>query len=135
MGFKGMFVNLPVKDLGRTMEFFGKLGFEFNPYFTDENATCMVIGENMYAMLLVEDYFKTFTKKDIADNATASEVLTALAVDSKEVVDDIARKVTDAGGILDYEPKNNGPMYGISFHDLDGHQWELFYMDESSIPQ
>lgn len=120
MGFKGMFVNLPVKDLGMTMEFFGKLGFEFNPYFTDENATCMVIGENMYAMLLVEEYFKTFSQKEIVDNTEVSEVLTALAVDCKEMVDDIARKVKDAGGILDYEPKNNGRCTELVFMILTG---------------
>ncbi|WP_412976092.1 VOC family protein [Ornithinibacillus sp. 179-J 7C1 HS] len=133
MEFKGMFVNLPVKDLDKTVEFFSKLGFEFNPHFTDETATCMIIGENMYAMLLTEEKFKGFTNKEIADNSNASEVITALAIDSKESVDTIASKVKVAGGTLDYEPAQNGPMYGTSFHDLDGHQWEIFFMDESEV--
>ena len=130
-----IFVNLPVKDLDKSIEFFTQLGFTFNPQFTDQNATCMVIGENIYAMLLVEKFFKTFTKKDIADAAKSTEVLLAITADSREKVDEMMEKVTAAGGSEPRAPQDHGWMYGRAFEDLDGHTWEVFHMDESSMPE
>lgn len=130
-----IFVNLPVKDLKKTTEFFTKIGFTFNPKFTDENATCMVIGENIFAMLLVEKFFKTFTKKNLSDTAKSTEVINALAVESKEKVDEMVKRAIKAGGKEHRAPQDHGWMYGRSFEDIDGHLWEVFYMDQSAMPQ
>lgn len=130
-----IFVNLPVKDLNKSVEFFTKLGFTFNPQFTDENATCMIIGENMFAMLLVEKFFKTFTKKEISDAQNTTEVITALAVDSREEVDRIADKALESGGRQTNDTMDHGWMYNRSFQDIDGHIWEVVYMDMSAVPQ
>jgi len=131
---KQIFVNLPVKDLKRSIDFFTGLGFTFNPQFTDDKATCMIIGENIYAMLLVESFFKTFTKKDIADASKTTEVLTALSVEGREKVDEIANKALQLGGSPNTEAQDHGWMYARSFQDPDGHIWELLYMDESQLP-
>lgn len=130
-----IFVNLPVKDLNKSVEFFTKLGFKFNPQFTDENATCMIIGEDSFVMLLVEKFFQTFTKKRIADATKTTEVLVALSADSRQKVDDMVNKAIEAGGTLYNDPQDQGWMYQRSFEDLDGHQWELAYVDMSAIPQ
>ena len=130
---KQIFVNLSVKDLKRTTEFFTKLGFKFNPKFTDENAACLIIGENIFAMLLVEKYFKTFIKKELCNSKKSTEVLTALSVESKEKVDEIVNKAIKIGGRKAREPQDHGFMYGRSFEDLDGHIWEVFWMDESQM--
>jgi len=130
-----MFVNLPVKDLNKSVDFFTKLGFKFNPQFTDENATCMIVGEDSFAMLLVEKYFQTFTKKKIADSTKATEVLIALSADSKKEVEDIVNNAVKAGGSLYNDPQDQGWMYQHSFQDLDGHQWEIVYMDMDAVPQ
>lgn len=134
MGYqsKQIFVNLPVKDLNRSIDFFSKLGFDFNPQFTDENATCMIIGENIYAMLLIEPFFKGFIKTEIADATKSTEVLVGLSAASREEVDEVIRKVQAAGGKA-YDPVDHGFMYSCSFQDLDGHIWELIYMDESAV--
>ncbi|SEO93303.1 VOC family protein [Paenibacillus sp. OV219] len=132
---KSMFVNLPVKDLKKSMEFFTEVGFEFNLNFTDDNATCMVIGENIYSMLLVEEYFKTFTKKEISDASKTTEVLIALMVESREKVDKLVNSAISAGGNIAKDTQDLGFMYQRSFLDLDGHQWEIGFMDESAIPQ
>ncbi len=130
-----IFVNLPVKDLKRSVDFFTKLGYTFNPQFTDENTTCMIIGENIFAMLLVEERFKDFTKKPISDAKKSTEVLIALDVDSREKVDEMVRKAVDAGGSIYIEPQDHGWMYVHCYADLDGHQWEVMWMDESKAPQ
>jgi predicted lactoylglutathione lyase len=130
-----IYVNLPVKDLNKSVEFFTKIGFEFNPQFTDENATCMIVGENIFVMLLVEEFFKTFTKKAIADATKSTEVIVAISADSKEMVDEIVHKALEAGGKPSNEPVDHGFMYGWSFQDIDGHLWELTYMDESAVHQ
>ena len=132
---KQIFVNLPVKDLNKTIEFFTKLGFKFNPKFTDENSTCMIIGENIFAMLLVEKFFKTFIKKEIADAKKTTEVLLAIAVDNRKEVDEMMKKVLAAGGKEPREAQDHGWMYVRDFEDLDGHIWEVFFMDESKMPQ
>jgi len=129
-----IFVNLPVKDLNKSIEFFTKLGFSFNPKFTDDKATCMIIGENIFAMLLVEERFKDFTKKTISDAKKSTEVLIALDAENRGKVDEIVKKAVEAGGSIYTEPQDYGWMYGHSFADLDGHQWEILYMDETAIP-
>jgi predicted lactoylglutathione lyase len=133
---KQIFVNLPVKDLKKTIEFFTKLGFKFNPKFTDENATCMIIGKDMFAMLLVEKFFKGFIpNKSISDARKSTEVLNALSVESRAKVDEMIKKAADAGGKEYRTAQDHGWMYGRAFEDLDGHIWEVFYMDESKMPE
>lgn len=124
-----LFVNLPVRDLDRAVRFFSALGFEFNPQFTDENATCMIIGRDCYAMLLVDKFFSTFTDKTIADARTHVEVINAIALDSRDEVDAMADKALASGGSVFAEPKDYGFMYQRSFQDPDGHLWEVFVMD------
>jgi hypothetical protein len=128
-----IFVNLPVKDLNKTIEFFTKLGFKFNPQFTDENATCMIIGDDIFVMLLVEKFFKTFTKKEICDTSKNTEVIVALSAESREKVDQMINKAIESGGSEPREPQDHGWMYGRSFEDINGHLWEIIYMDESAI--
>ena len=129
---KQIFVNLPVKDLNKTVEFFTKLGFRFNPQFTDDNATCMIVSDNIFVMLLVEKFFKTFTKKEICDAKKSTEVLIALSVESRKKVDEMINIALEAGGIEPRKPQDHGWMYGRSFEDINGHQWEIIYMDESA---
>src|SRR4030095_4597358 len=131
---KQIFVNLPVKDLKKTIAFFTKLGFKFNPKFTNENATCMIIEDNIFAMLLVEKFFKTFTKKEIADARKTTEVLIALSAENKEKVDKMVKDAIAAGGKEARDPQDYGWMYSRSIEDLDGHVWEILYMDESKMP-
>lgn len=130
-----IFVNLPVKDLGKTIEFFKKLGFEFNPQFTDENATCMVVNENIFVMLLVEKFFKTFTQKEICDTTKNTEVIMVLSTESREKVDQMLENVIKAGGKEPRKPQDLGWMYGRSFEDLNGHLWEVIYMDEKALKE
>jgi uncharacterized protein len=130
-----IFVNLPVKDLERSVDFFTKLGYTFNPQFTDENATCMLIGENIFAMLLVEKFFKTFTTKEIADATRTCEVIVALNQESREKVDEHVAKAVAAGATTPREPQDYGFMYQHGFQDLDGHIWEVFWMNPAGPPQ
>jgi predicted lactoylglutathione lyase len=130
-----IFVNLPVKDLARSMGFFEKLGFRFNPQFTDETAACMVISDDIYAMLLTHPKFKEFTSKEIVDATKATEVLTALSADSKAKVDELVDAGLAAGATAVRDPMDFGFMYARSFSDLDGHIWEVFWMDPSHVQQ
>ncbi|GIP59492.1 VOC family protein [Paenibacillus sp. FSL W8-0186] len=130
-----IFVNLPVKDLPKTKNFFEQVGFEFNPQFTDEKAACLVISEHIYAMLLSEAYFKTFTKKDIPDTKENAEVIVALSASSREQVDEIVERALAAGGQPFNDPVDHGFMYTRSFQDPDGHLWEVVYMDPATIEQ
>ncbi|KIA96061.1 extradiol dioxygenase [Flavobacterium sp. KMS] len=130
-----IFLNLPVKDLNRSMAFFTALGFTFNLNFTDDKAACLEIGENIYAMLLLEEFFKTFTQKQICNTATTTEILMALSVDSREKVDELITAVVKAGGTEYMEAKDYGWMYQKAFLDIDGHHWEIFFMDESQAPK
>jgi predicted lactoylglutathione lyase len=123
-----IFVNLPVKDLDRAVGFYSKLGYTFNPQFTDQNATCMIVGENLFVMLLVEKFFSTFTSKQIADTRTATEVLTCVSCDSKAQVDELVAKARAAGGQVPRQPQDHGFMYAHGYEDLDGHTWELVHM-------
>lgn len=125
-----IFVNLPVKDLEATKRFFGALGFEFNPDFSDDQAACMVIDDNIFAMLMVEERFADFINGDIADAHTATEVLVALSAGSRQEVDDTIAKALQAGGKPWKPAADQPPMYGGSFQDLDGHVWELVYMEQ-----
>jgi uncharacterized protein len=127
------FVNLPVKDLGRSIEFFSQLGFGFDPQFTDDTASSMVISDDSYVMLITEDRFKDFTKKTIADAHATTEVLVALSAESREEVDDLVARALAAGGAPANDPLEDGFMYGWSFEDPDGHIWELIYMDEEAL--
>ena len=128
-----IFVNLPVKDLNRSMTFFKQLGYTFNPQFTDETAACMVISEDIYTMLLTEPKFKEFAPRPIADTTKSNEVLVCLSCDSREHVDDLVRKAKAAGGTLYAEPKDYGFMYQHSYQDPDGHLWELVWMDPKAV--
>ena len=132
MGTK-VFVNMSVKDLDRSKEFFAKLGFTFNAQFTNKDAACMVISEENYAMLLVEPFFKTFIKKEIADTKKSTEVLIALSSESKEDVNKMLTNALAAGAKEANEPQDHGFMFGRSFEDLDGHIWEIFWMDPKMV--
>lgn len=132
---KQIFVNLPVKDLNKSIDFFTAIGYEFNPQFTDQNAACLVIGENIFAMLLVEEFFQTFTKKELTDATRSTEVIVALSADSKEQVDEIVNKALAAGATPSKDPVDHGFMYSWSFQDLDGHLWEFLYMEQGEAPQ
>ena len=133
MATKQIFVNLPVKDLPKSKVFFEALGYSFNPQFTDENAACLVISDTIYAMLLAEDFFKRFTSKEIVDAKKSTEVLVCLSTESRAEVDDLVRKAVAAGGRIYNEPQDHGFMYGHGFEDLDGHQWELAFMEPSHV--
>ena len=128
-----IFVNLPAKDLPKTMEFFGKLGFAFNPQFTDATAACMVVSESIYAMLLTEEKFQGFTPKPISDARQSTEVLIALSLDSRQAVEAMVAQAVAAGGRTYAEPNDHGFMYQHGFEDLDGHIWELIYKDPSAV--
>ena len=128
-----IFVNLPVKDLNRAVEFFTKLGFKFNPQFKDKNATCMIINEDIFVMLLVEEFFKTFTKKEICNTSKNIEAIIALSADSRENVDEMINKAIEAGGTGPRKPQDHGWMYDRAFEDIDGHLWEIIYMNESAL--
>lgn len=127
-----IFVNLPVKDLNRSIDFFTRLGYSFNPQFTDENATCMIVGENIFVMLLVESFFKTFTPKEICDTSKSTEVLVCLSADSREQVDVLVGKALAAGATTPNASKDYGFMYQHGYQDLDGHLWELVYMEPAA---
>jgi len=129
-----IFVNLPVKDLDKSKQFFTDIGFTINPQFTDEKAACVVISEDIYAMILREEFFKTFIpNKEIADSTKSTEVLVALSADSKEKVNELADKALASGASKLREPDDYGFMYSRSFQDPDGHIWEVVYMDMNAV--
>lgn len=128
-----IFVNLSVADLEKSKTFFTSLGYTFNPQFTDQKAACLVISSEIYAMLILPDYFKTFINKEISDSFKSTEAILALTLESREKVDEMMEKVIGAGGKETREPADHGFMYSRSFEDLDGHQWEFFWMDENQV--
>ncbi len=132
---RSLFVNLPVENLDRTVAFFTALGFSFNPKFTSENATCLVISEHIQIMLLTRPFFAGFTKKPIADARATTETLLALSCESREEVDALVAKAVAAGAATPMDIKDYGFMYQHGFEDLDGHQWEVFWMNEAEFPQ
>ena len=123
-----IFVNLPVADLEASIAFFTRLGFTFNPKFTDDTATFMIIGDNIFTMLLTRERFAEFTPLPVSDAHAVTEVLVALALESREAVDAMVCKAVAAGGSTYNEPQDHGFMYGHGFQDLDGHIWELVHM-------
>ena len=127
-----IFVNLPVKNLMKSVDFFTKLGFTFDRKFTDETAACMVVAEDIFVMLLTEAKFRTFTPKQICDATKSTEVLVCLSAESREGVNETVRKAVAAGGNTYNEPQDHGFMYGHGFQDLDGHIWELIYMQTAA---
>jgi predicted lactoylglutathione lyase len=129
-----IFVNLPIASLERSVPFFGKLGYTFDPRFTDENATCMIVSDDIYVMLLVDKYFATFTDKPVADAKLSTEALIGLSVESREAVDQIVRTALAAGSRPIRAPQDHGFMYQWGFEDLDGHIWEYFWMDPAAVP-
>ncbi|MBI2541371.1 VOC family protein [Candidatus Woesearchaeota archaeon] len=131
-----IFVNLPVKNLNKSVSFFTQLGFRFNPQFTNENATCMIIGKDMFAMLLVEKFFRTFIPgKEVSDASKNTEVLVALSAKSRKKVDEMVSNAVSAGGREYRKAADHGWMYARAFEDLDGHVWEIMHMDESKMPE
>lgn len=129
-----LYINLPVKDLDQSVAFFTRLGFSFNPQFTDQNATCMIIGQDSFVMLLVEEFFTTFTSKPLADARQTTEVLLAISCDNRQQVDDMVSQAIAAGGSAPRPAKDHGFMYQHGFDDLDGHAWEVGYMDAAAMP-
>ena len=123
-----IFVNLPIKDMERSKAFFSALGFSFNPQFTNEQGACMVIGDNIHAMLLEREFFKTFTHKQIADTRSHTETLICISCDSKAEVDNLVKTALAGGGTAPRPAQDHGFMYYHGFEDLDGHTWELAYM-------
>lgn len=130
-----IFVNLPVKDLDKSMAFFTALGYTFNPQFTDANAACMIISEDIFTMLLVEPFFKGFTDKEIVNAHKSTEMLMGLSADSRADVDDLVNKAVAAGGIEPRAAQDHGFMYSRSFSDLDGHIWEIFWMNPEHVQE
>ncbi|MFD7066719.1 VOC family protein [Streptomyces sp. NPDC059913] len=128
-----IFVNLPVKDLERSKDFFGKLGYFSNPQFTDDTTACVVISETIFVMLLTEERFRQFTKKEIADPATSTGAILALSAESRQKVDELADAALAAGGSPANDPMDYGTMYGRSFQDPDGHIWEVMWMDPAVV--
>jgi uncharacterized protein len=135
MKVKSIFVNLPIKDLKKTREFWTKLGFSFNDQFSDDKALCLVLNDGLiYSMLITHDMFSTFTNRPIADHTT-TQVLTCIEVDNREQVDNLVKLALENGGTRYRESADHGWMYYDSFADLDGHQWEVLFTDPNQTPQ
>jgi uncharacterized protein len=130
-----IYVNLPVKNLDKSIEFFTRLGYRFNPQFTNEKAAGMIVSDGIFVMLLTEKFFQTFTNKAICDASKSTEVLICLSCESRADVDEQVRKAVAAGAATPRAPQDQGFMYGHGFEDLDGHTWELVYMDMSAMPK
>jgi uncharacterized protein len=126
-----IFVNLPVKNLTASRTFFAELGFNFNRGFSDQSCACMVVDQNIYVMLLAEERFRDFINGEISDAANATEVINCLSADSRQQVDELVARAISAGGKPWKPAIEEGPMYGGSFQDLDGHVWELMHMEQS----
>ena len=129
-----IFVNLAVRDLKKPKTFFSTLGFEFNPKFTDENAACMIVNDDASVMLLTEPFFRTFTTREVCDTTKQTEGLFALSCESRAEVDEMVKRAVAAGGRHAANSQDHGFMYGSSFYDLDGHHWEVVWMDPSGRP-
>ncbi len=126
-----IYVNLPVRDLSRSMQFFGALGYQFNPEFSNDKGACMIVADDIYVMLLIESFFKTFTHKPVIDAHTGTEVLVCLSVETRQQLDDLVVKAVAAGATAPRAPQDHGSMYQHGFEDLDGHIWELVHMSGS----
>ncbi len=130
-----IFPNIPVKDVQRTRAFWTELGFDFDERFCDDNAVCMIVNDHASVMLLNEEFFKTFTHKDVTDTASHAEVILAISLESRPEVDELADRALVAGARAAKEPQDHGFMYQRSLEDLDGHLWELFHMDEAAFEE
>jgi predicted lactoylglutathione lyase len=130
-----IFINLPVKDLDQSMNFYTKMGFTNNPQFSDDTAKCMVFSEEIFVMILTHDKFKAFSSKPITDVSMTTAVLLSLSVESIDKVNEIVDNALSAGGKEPIEAKDYGFMQQRTLEDLDGHTWEIFYMDMSKMPQ
>lgn len=132
---KDMWINLPVKDVAKSREFFSKLGFSFNDKH-GVDPTCMLVGEKkVVVMLFSEEMFRSFTRTDLSDTGKSSEVLFSIDAESRLEVDELARKAKEAGGVVFAEPGDSqGWLYGCGFSDLDGHRWNVLYMDMAKMP-
>lgn len=129
-----LFVNLPVRDLKRSMAYFRELGFEFNAKFTNDQAAAMLINDDAWVMLLTVPFFQTFTKREVCDTAVSTEVLLCISAPSRVAVDELVARAVAAGGKpAQDEPQDHGFMYGSSFYDLDGHGWEVMWMDPAAV--
>jgi predicted lactoylglutathione lyase len=127
-----IYVNLPVKDLKKAMTFFGELGFKFNPRFTDDKGACMIIGDNIFTMLLSESFFKTFTSKPVADAKKTTESIVCFNVPTRARVDELVKLAVKAGGTAPSQPQDHGFMYQHGFEDIDGHIWEVVHLQEGA---
>ncbi|HET7434657.1 MAG TPA: VOC family protein [Thermoanaerobaculia bacterium] len=130
---RDIFINLSVRDLKKSMDFFSALGFTYNPQFTDDKAACMIISDKASVMLLAEPFFRGFMKNEIADTTKVTEALFAISCESRAEVDSLVRKAIDNGGRHAMDPQDHGFMYGWSFYDLDGHHWEVMWMDPKGV--
>ena len=128
-----IFVNLPVNDLDASKKFFTELGYSINPQFSDDDCACVVISDTIIAMLLSKQRYADFTKKEIADSTTTSEVLICLSAESREKVDELVDRALALGGSPSGDTQDHGFMYGRSFDDLDGHTWEVVWMDPAAV--
>ncbi|MEX3102779.1 MULTISPECIES: VOC family protein [unclassified Streptomyces] len=129
-----IFINLPVADLAASKEFFTGLGYSLNPQFSDDNAASVVISDTIVAMLLTKPFYATFTKKEIADATKTSEVMIALSAETRAAVDTVVDRALELGATEPRDPQNmEGFMYGRAFDDLDGHTWEVIWMDPSAM--
>jgi len=135
MTAQSLFINLPVNDLPKAIAFFTSLGFKFNPKFTNDQATCMIVNEHINVMLLTKPFFAGFTPKPLIDAHQTTGCCLSLAMDSKASVEALMAKAIAAGGQEHSQPKDYGFMYQRGFFDLDGHAWEVFYMNEAEMPQ
>lgn len=127
-----IFVNLPIENMARSQTFFKALGYAFNPEFTNDQGACLVVGDNLFVMLLVKDFYATFTTKTIADARTTSEVLVCFSCDSREEVDTLVAKAVAAGATTPRPVQDLGFMYSHGFDDLDGHTWEFVHMVDAT---
>ncbi|MGX4689550.1 VOC family protein [Streptomyces sp. JNUCC 63] len=128
-----IFVNLATNDVAASRKFFTELGYTINPQFSTDDCACVVISDTIIAMLLSKQHYANFTKKEIADSTKTSEVLVCLSAESREKVDELVGKAVAAGGTATGEPQDHGHMYGRAFDDLDGHTWEVMWMDPAAV--
>ena len=130
-----IFINLSVKDLKKSTSFFKELGFEFNSQFSDETAACMIVSDHIFVMMMIEERFKGFTNREITDTRSSVQAIFCLSAKSREQVDELVNKALETGGNNYSDPKDHGSMYIWGFRDVDGHIWEIAYMDESAFNQ
>ena len=135
MTTQSLFVNLPISELARTKSFFTALGFSFNPKFTGEHAACLVVNEHIHVMLLTRSFFAGFTPKPVTDLHESTSAFMSLSVSDRTEVDELMQKAIAAGAIEHSPAKDHGFMYQRGFFDLDGHAWEIFYLNESEFPK